>query len=342
MSLPRLRYVAPVLFITFGLGHAVDAATVNPVYFHTFNDHVTGTNEFVGANGTRRWFVSQGADSYQNEVYERPTIQSYQSIGGGPFSTHEYYQNLDIVRSSVGYDSTYLYISIEMFGRHRSHQGGNTLEGLKYEYGFRFSTDPDGRNGYLFRSSFSDPMSSPNFGLQKNLGYYDTDGDVGGRGGPLHGNPGPTGLNVTKEDNFLESVGMNGYNQSMMSDGVITWGSNVGMPLLYSRINPNNPSVVEFALNYTLLGMTLQDLLSIQYLDMQAIKGDPMDPQNYFWNDKYNKSEAGAPYYDPGGFGINGLGNIYELDTIRAAIPAPGALLVLGIGGLTLGRRRRA
>ena len=93
-------------------------------------------------------------------------------------------------------------------------------------------------------------------------------------------------------------------------------------------------------LDYTTLDLTMADIASIQYLDMQAIKGDLTDPMNYFWNDKYDMAEAGSPYFD-------GLSSIYELDTIRfgaiSVIPAPGTLaLLVAAFGLSARRRRQS
>ena len=337
----RARYTAVCAMVVSGWACSSSLADIIPTYTMTFDDSITGNNEFVGTDGTRRWFVSPGADGYQNEFYERPTVQTYQSVGGGAFSTTQYYQNIDITQAKVGFDSQYLYISIEMFGGSKSDQGGDSLEGMKYDYGFRFSMDADGRNGYMMKTMFSNPMSSPMFLPEKALGFLDTDGDVGGRGGPLHGNPGPTGISVTKEDNVLESVELNGYDSSVISDGLILSGAHKGETALLSRINPVNSNIVEFALDYTVLDLTMEDIASIQYLDMLAIKGDLTDPTNSFWNDKYNEAEAGSPYFDPGGFGIDGMNNIYELDTIRAgAIPAPGTLALL-VAALGLSARRR-
>ncbi|MBN1917643.1 MAG: PEP-CTERM sorting domain-containing protein [Verrucomicrobia bacterium] len=329
------------------------AADPSPTYLTTVGDDVTGDNEFVGSDGKRRWTVDAGADDYQNEIYERPTIDSFDTVDG-VFSTQQYYQNLDIIEGKVGWDSQFLYVSIEMYGRAKSDQGGDSIEGMKYEYGFRFSTDPDGRYGYLVRTEFGAPLSSPVFVAEKNLVFLDTDGDIGGRGGPLFGNPGPTGLGVTKQDNPLEESGgasgsMNGYDSQLVADGALLIGLNAGEEVVFSRINPDNLSIVEIAFDYTAFGLTLDDISGIGYMDLQAIKGSPTDPQNYFWNDKWTKLEAGSPY-DLADFGAqNGVGGynaIDELDTLRICIPdtmvpEPGTISLLALGGLLILRKRR-
>jgi hypothetical protein len=153
---------------------------------------------------------------------------------------------------------------------------------------------------------------------------------VGGRG--IY-NGGPTGLIVTKTDNPLEEAGMNGYDLGVISDDTID-PSNI-VPVLYSRIDPLNPLIVEIAFEYQTIGLSPDYPLSIQYLDFEALKGDVMDPHNYFWNDKNFDYEAGSPYRATIGnlseSGTQGLaGNVYELDTLRGGriIPAPGAIML--------------
>lgn len=306
----------------FSIDNLVHSDPTTPVYQYEFQDAVTGDNEFIGNDGKTRWDVDPGADDYQNEVYERPTIQTYDNNeGNDSFSSQEYYQNIDIVQAKFGYDNTYIYGLVDLYGTGKTDQGGTSFEGLKYEYGFRFALDADGRNGFLFRSD--DPVSKngTSYGLQGNSIFKDTDQDVGGRG--IH-NGGPTGIGVTKSDNPGEEAGLNGYDDDIVEDGKLLPDKNTDV--FFSRINPDDSSIVEFAVEYGQLGLTIDDILSIGYLDFQAIKGDPTDPANYFWNDKYTKLEAGSPY-NLAEFGaedgVGGLGNVYELDTLRAGEITP-------------------
>jgi hypothetical protein len=148
-------------------------------------------------------------------------------------------------------------------------------------------------------------------------------------GAAIKSGGGPSGLWVTKTDNPNEETGLNGYDAEVVSDGKKKESPNQGADALYSRVDPN---------------------IAIQYLDLQSLKGDPQDPQNYFWNDKYTDEEAGSPNGIGGlsEFGTQGLENIYEVDTVRIGIiyaPEPSTVSLLGMGCLVLslyGRRSAA
>lgn len=314
------------------------AGVITPSYSIFLEDAVTGDNAFMH-QGLRYWDVDSGADFYGQDYYERPTVQTYVDRGGR-YAANEYFEYLDITHAKVGFDDRFLYVAIDLYGRDKSTADGNDDEqGLVERYGFRFSSDPDGRNGYFFVTDQPELKNGTSFGTEALFGFQDTDGDVGGRAA-LNGN-GPSGLFVSKSDNSWEEVGMNGYDEDIISDGRFN-----GVDVLYSRVDPTDDTIVEMALDYVALGLSLQDILSIQYLDMEALKGDPADPANYLWNDKYTGPEAGSPNPGVGGlseFGTQGLGNIYELDTLRGGgIPAPGALPLLLLAGIGASRRRRA
>jgi hypothetical protein len=333
--------------VSGSLAHTGEAAPSSPTYSRTYTDCVTSPNQVTNTDGKERWSITPGCDSYQNEFYERPTTQTYQvdtTTSGQVFAAAEYYQNLDIVAAQAGVDSQYMYVAIDLFGTgHVTESGAISTEGLKYQYHFLLSTSPDGAGGYWLSNLDASSLGTA-YQLQKNEGQQDTNGDVGGSGAA-------DGLSITKSDDAAAAVG-DGFNLDVIGDGKLNIGS---QEVLWSRLRPGDSSVIEFALDYGALGFTRTQIEQIiagtfGYLDFRAIKGDPEDPQNFMWNDEYTRSEAGSPYrcgstavvcgdLTKSEFGTQGLGNIYELDTLRAyagEVPLPPTIILLVVAASAL------
>lgn len=348
-----LRGIAGVLIGVFCVASVSAADPTGPTYTQTFNDCVTGPggtpstgNPHTNTAGNLRWTIAPGCDSYQNEFYERPTTQSYEvnNTGSGEiFAAKEYFENLDIVLAQAGVDSQYLYVAIDLFGlNHVTDNGDSDFEGLRYQYEFLLSTTADGANGYWLALKEGTPLGS-SYQLLRNEGQVDTDGDVGG-----------AGISVTRTDGDPQP---NGFDLDVIDDGRLNSGPNDGTAVLFSRLAPGDPSIVEFALDYAALGFTQAEIQAIidgtiGYLDFRAIRGGGhADPQNHLWNDEYFDYEAGSPYRATSGdlskseFGTQGLGNIYELDTLRGVgvpvVPEPATLLLVGSGLVALVARQR-
>lgn len=307
------------------------AQPINPVFTKTWTDCVTGDNRFTApGGGASYWDVDAGCDSYQNDVYERPMSQSFEPVNGR-FGAVEYFENLDITQASAGFDATYLYVEIDLAGRNQITSGGSIIPlGMDARYGFRISTDPDGRFGLLLVADQPELKLFPatQWGTTGLFGYLDTNGDVGGAA-----SSGPTGLTVTKTDNPNEESGLNGYDSAIISDGSL----NTGAPVFYARLSPTDNTKVQFALEYARVGYTQADLRTLGYFDIEAVKGGG-GQGDYLWNDKYENVEAGSPNPGPNGqtseFGTNGLQGIYELDTVRAGALASCAADRNGDGSL--------
>ena len=298
-----------------------DVDDIESNFIATYTDARTDDNQYE-SGGKQYWSIDADADRYQNEYYERPTAQTFTETSTDVFGASQYFANLDITTARAGYDSQFMYVEINLVGNY-FHKDDDTkdYEGLKYEYGFRFSDDADGANGYYMYGEFANPDSQVAWTNLKTKGSKDTNGDIGGLWAS-------GGLNVTKDDGDWQD---DGYNSDIINDGKLL--SNDQEVLFIRMVDPNT---VQFALDYGELDLNTAYIEGIQYLDMQAISGDPQDPRNYFWNDKYTSAQAGSPY------STLGLGNVYELDTVRGGqIPEPATLSILALGGLALLRKRK-
>ncbi|MDX2130594.1 MAG: hypothetical protein SFY69_00915 [Planctomycetota bacterium] len=315
-----LRMSALALGLTAGLAAAQPAT---PTYSFTYTDATTGDNAFI-AGGFRYYTIDPGADRYQNDIYERPIAQAFQLVGAN-YASEEYHSYVDVERARLGWDANYLYASIDLVGlEKRTKDGVNSIEGLKAKYLLRIGTDADGRNSWYFMADEPGFAGTPStvFTNAKTEGWKDTDLDVGGRGGPIHGQPGPSGVNVTKVQNPLEEFGMNGYDaQVILSDGIFNGGA--GQLVMWQRVSPADPTVVEIAIDYVSLGLTQVDLQNLRFVDFAAVAGGPAGPENGLWNDKYTGIEAGSPNLGIGTdneFGTQGLGTIYLADNVRGTV----------------------
>jgi len=287
-----------------------------PTYMATWDDAVTGSNTFF-SGGSQRWFVDPGADNYFTDDYERPMNQSF-SFNNGIYSTNsDYFGNLDIVQGRAGFDDTFLYFGIDLYSTKLYVKDGSSKdEGLKYVYRVRFGANETGAGGYMFSTETPSDFGS-SWHLQKNFAWKDSNGDVNTDG--------------------------NGFETRIVSDGKL---DSTGANVFYTRLDPFDPSTVEFAIRYSSFGWSQADLMNFPYLVFEANKG-LLDNQNYHWNKEYTASEAGSPNGGAGGlseFGTQGLGNIYELDTLRGGVipePSPAFLVMAAVSGALLITRRR-
>ena len=353
-------------------------APVNPTYFRTYRDAVTGDlaptrvgpalgngGQFTQSNGDFRWDVDQSnpggsrADNYASEQYERPTAQTYNVVTSNMaetrFAAAEYLGYLDIVEAKAGFDSNWLYISIDLFSLSSMNNSGSvSVKGLEDFYRFRIGKGPAGaesRNGFLVGIQNPTANSATAYTLDSTAGVFADQSS--GQGGVSPGDVGGASLGLTKETSPGEVAG-NGYDVQVVADGRTNGNGGYAnnQDVLYTRINPSDPTIVEFAWDYKFFGFTEADLRSPDFfLLFEATKG-LNGPSNYFWNDEYNYGEAGTPNHDERGlagpnssFQTNGLQNIYELDTLRGVggIPEPSsvALFMIGIVIWTAWRRRR-
>ncbi len=332
------------------LSTTVATAAITPSYSRTFEDAVTGDNEFeYNDDGTTRhaWFINTGADSYANDFYERPTVQDYRNLtvtdavgndselvvgdtySATGFSDPAYFGYLDIVRGKFGYDNQYMYFATELYSDEEvgnDGDGGSKFGDSSY-YSIRFSEDPDGAGGLLLSQEDGTAMAS-SWQAEKTFAYYDEDGGVGGPGGITTPNEG-----LGAEPGYETVVAQDGKAKDASSDPEILWVRRIAGP------GPDGPPIVEFAFDYAefnhLFPSFAIDPAELLFLDYEAERG-LKGQANYLWNDQYSFSQAGTPY-DPS----NEPQNIYELDTLRSGIPEPATMTLLAMGGLAMLMRKR-
>lgn len=348
----KTNFLAALFLVTLLSAPAVVmAAPGTPEYQVTYYDAVTGDNQFKNGS-THYWFVNPGADNYSMDVYERPTAQTYKTVtatslvGSDPLlavgqtyvatgsSSPAYFGYLDVVSGQAGHKNGFLYFAIELYSVNKVGNNGVVTAdfGESTYYNVRFSSNANGSGGMLLSAENPKDLTST-FSAVKQFGYWDRDGSVGGAGG----------LATT-----YETTGHNGYETMVIADGKAK-DANQSPQVLWARriTNADGRPVVEFAFDYatfnslhfspTDIPLIVPELIGfIEFEATRGLKGQ----SNYLWNDKYSELQAGTPYTTAG------LGNIYELDTLRGTsvvvIPEPTtmALLALG-GGLMLLRRRK-
>ena len=288
------------------------------------------------------WFVNAGADVYANDVYERPTMQTF-TASGSAFVASEYLGYVDLINAKYGHDATYAYFQLNLFSP-AAYKNDGTVDfgqfgsGTYYGVQLGFNGDP---GTLLLRGEQNTGTVGGPFQPSKTQGWYDANNTVGG----------PGGVGTPDEEGIIPNF--DGYeSQVIATDGYVT-GTNRSVLFSRSFYNANGTATIELALDYIAYNQFCADsnsstpvcplfnpaALTIVFEATRGLK----DNQNYLWNDKYNSLEAGSPY------SARGLGNIYELDNMRVGVqnlepipePATLGLLSLGVAGVAARCRRR-
>src|SRR5688572_22299935 len=207
--------------------------------------------------------ITQRADDYLNEVYERPTDQTLLNVqdtganvrfGLDPGGVN-YYGYLDIVSVSTTHDNEFLYVSMDLFSRDSVKTGSGQSNGenkLKGFYGFRIGenpTNPQSRGGYFIRFEQPTDKAGTTFDLDPSASVFrDVNNNVGGNS--INGTVASTleGGDITGD----------GHEVQVVADGVTNGSGSIagGVDALYTRIRPGvgNERFVEFALRYSTFG----------------------------------------------------------------------------------------
>lgn len=329
--------------VVFSCVCAIGSAAVYPPPLHeydqVFADASTGDNMFTAEDYERHWFVTPYADRYQDDVYERPTAQTFKyytidsflGSGKGGYEAGDrvvatdtndpaYFGYLDVVRGYYHASAMdgFMYFAIEVYSDQKLGSGYDEWEadfGESSLYNIRLSNSPShagaaiSRYGLLLSADAKDFTST--FTGHKLFGYYDKNGDVGGYG-----------VSMTKDDGDYYG---NGYEMTVISDGKDSAYDSYEM--LYGRrvMSADGRPVVEFAFNYEEYNRQYPHMAidpNLTYLSFEATRG-LKGQSNYLFNDQYSFAEAGSPYYAAGEWPVSHPQNIYELDTLSADFAGP-------------------
>jgi uncharacterized repeat protein (TIGR01451 family) len=336
--------VAAGLALGLASGALAQAPQGPPVYTTTQDDCVTGNNQFRAADNTRSWYTNSGCDSYDNDEYERPTNQGHSNktitekpppapfyLSGleadseraqgdtGIFSTTaDYYEYVDITRGFTGFDGTWMYFRVELYGNAKvdkssgNRDTGDFASGTNYNVRIANNADGNRANGGLLLEVQNSKDVPLNTWVTKDAQVWaDTDNSVSRAGGVNVPNEGDaSGYNQVRDNSSNEYLYVRRVNSSFTGPT-----GTVDRPAF------------EFAFNYakynTALGTNFTPQ-NVSYLVLDATRGLKGN-SNYLWNDKYSASQAGSPNQVRAS-GVGQPQNIYELDTLRAAFVQPGHL----------------
>lgn len=312
-----------------------------PTYTTTFDDATTFQNEFTDTNNTQRWTISSGADDFATDLYERPVSQNFReytdkATNETKFATDgDYWGNLDITQAQAGFDSKYLYTSINLHDTNHYKANGQVEDiGLNAEYRVRLSNNANGNGGFMFetQSPYQNLLDHGNdWVTTRNYVYFDSDND----------------LAVDGATPDLEQDNGTGYDTEIVNDGQMKpgfsqFGSEGDTPF-FSRIQPGDNSIVEFAIEYGALGFTAEDLQSLDYLEFESNRGSSStsNPDKYLLNHRFSRLDAGSPYaednFNGSPWGTQGPKDIFDIDTLQGGailVPELTSSLLLVISGL--------
>lgn len=256
------------------------------------------------------------SELYSAELWERPLEDGKRTLVGENWqTTGKYYGYGDLTNASFGWDGTYLYGRFDSATSNRVEFGGAvSQDGLKGTYNLYFGfTNTSGvhiTNEFALR--IADPGSAVvTEGVWTSNGVAKVFQDV-------NNNVRGTGTLITYEDNT---------NEINVGDCYEIELSGASAALAVRRTG----TAVEFALPYfTFLGLTTNDLMSLDYIIFGIAESNPSGVNQLWANDEF---------YSADGFGV-------EYDTVvlrNVEIPEPSmmALATPVVGAVLLGLRRR-
>jgi acyl-CoA thioesterase len=368
---PIVRYSALFFLLYCLLPAGAFAAPPTPVYSTLLSDCVTGNNQFY-AGDKFGWYVNQAAgsdgasgtiacDSYDDDVYERPTDQAMEdrTIVQKPSGSPAAYS------APASPTTTPIFLSgLPVDSEHTTGTVFATKDSLYFEYaditrgraGFQ---DVDVSNGWLFFEIELFGNSQVDSTLKREdkfaEGTYYTVRLGTGTGTNKAGNGiilrnqresnitttfATTDAKIFKDTSLAAAAqvgGLGGVTNTKDEGDVAGDGYDLDQgnsDWLYVRegtdtFNAVTRPTIEFAFNYkkynadtTGIDFLPQNLTYVELDSTRGLKGE----QNYLWNDEYTANESGSPY----GGAPGPPENVYQLDTLRmGGFPQTGSIRII-------------
>jgi uncharacterized repeat protein (TIGR01451 family) len=273
-----------LILTVFAWATSASAQTVSPIYFTTVPDAVTGDNTPVTVNhpsatcpSTARCYVpdsngeagSNWVDNYSLDIWERP-------FGSGS-SARNYMPWIDITQAAIGYDANFIYYAIDMYGTNAG--AGNGLTGF---YSVEINYDGDSRGDLFIRIDSPSSKVGTNWGTIGLMVWRDANKNVGGARPLVSDAPGGAA---------------GGYENLIFDQGSNTLpGAPGGTIAVRARINPADPTIVEFAISRSFLTAANNGtaILGASFRPTAAVGST--NPNQFPLHDEYTRLGGGSPY----------------------------------------------
>jgi hypothetical protein len=232
-----------------------DTTTAPPVLHQLMPSDVSPTgalNYDVDSSGTGAQHRAPYGDSYDINLFERPFT----------LSDMTYVPNLDITSFQLSNDGTWYYVFISLIGN-------NPNDPANIDYGVEINKTHDGFGDVLV---WAQPPYSTQWTTNGVKVFTDPNHDTGGAS-PEKSDANATTSAPYKGDGYETII----FNQGQGADPDLAW----------TRIDPKDSKIVEFAFKMSLAGPSF----------MWGVWADAglKDPSKFNYNDRFTLTQAGSP-----------------------------------------------
>ncbi len=234
---------------------ATDTVTAPPVLHQLMPSDTSPSgplNYDVDSSGTGAQHHATGGESYDFNLFERPFTQSDMT----------YVPNLDITTFQLSTDGTWYYVFINLVGN-------NPDDPINIDYGVELNKSKDGFGDIL---AWAQPPYTTTWTTNGVKVYTDPNHDTGGAS-PERSDANTTTGAPYPGDGYETVI----FNQGQGDDPDLAW----------TRIDPNDSSIVEFAFKTSLVGSSF----------LWGVWADAglKDPSKFNYNDRFTFAQAGSP-----------------------------------------------